>query len=75
MDICCQVDPFLHLVDQKLKAVKAGSDHCTYFYGSKEDDDSALKFLSEIDITGDQSKEFLAAEIVKSLENFPDVKL
>ncbi|KAG8646692.1 protein SEMI-ROLLED LEAF 2 isoform X2 [Manihot esculenta] len=69
------VDPFLHLVDQKLKAVKAGSDHCTNFYGSKEDDDSALKFLSEIDITGDQSKEFLAAEIVKSLENFPDSEL
>ncbi|XP_058003266.1 protein SEMI-ROLLED LEAF 2 isoform X2 [Hevea brasiliensis] len=65
------VDPFLHLVDKKLKAVNPGSDHSN-IYGSKEDDDSALKFLSEIDITGDQSREFFAAEIVKSLANFPD---
>ncbi|KAF2289399.1 hypothetical protein GH714_035960 [Hevea brasiliensis] len=65
------VDPFLHLVDKKLKAVNPGTDHSN-IYGSKEDDDSALKFLSEIDITGDQSGEFFAAEIVKSLANFPD---
>ncbi|XP_057999826.1 protein SEMI-ROLLED LEAF 2 isoform X3 [Hevea brasiliensis] len=69
------VDPFLHLVNKKLKAVNAGSDHSRNIYGSKEDDDSAFKFLSEIDITGDQSREFFAAEIVKSLENVPDSEL
>ncbi|KAF2307926.1 hypothetical protein GH714_033412 [Hevea brasiliensis] len=70
-----KVDPFLHLVNKKLKAVNAGSDHSRNIYGSKEDDDSAFKFLSEIDITGDQSREFFAAEIVKSLENVPDSEL
>lgn len=70
-----QVNPFLHLVDKKLKAVNPGYDHSSNIYGSKEDDDSALKFLSEINITGNQSREFFATEIVKRLENFPDVKL
>ncbi|BBH07342.1 hypothetical protein Prudu_019252 [Prunus dulcis] len=46
------VDLFLHLVeDRKLQAVKTGSDHPTIAYGSKEDDNLALKSLSEIAIT------------------------
>ncbi|KAG8648894.1 hypothetical protein MANES_08G050000v8 [Manihot esculenta] len=69
------VNPFLHLVDKKLKAVNPGYDHSSNIYGSKEDDDSALKFLSEINITGNQSREFFATEIVKRLENFPDSEL
>ncbi|EEF32756.1 conserved hypothetical protein [Ricinus communis] len=69
------VDPFLQLVEhRKLKAVNNRPDHPINIYGSKEDDDSALKFLSEIDITGEQSREFFVAEIVKSF-NFPDSRL
>ncbi|XP_065856437.1 protein SEMI-ROLLED LEAF 2 [Euphorbia lathyris] len=59
------VDPFLHLVDDK--KLKAVPDHPSSIYGSKDDDDSASKFLSEIDITGEQSREFFASEIMKSL--------
>lgn len=55
----------------KLKAV---TDHHSVIYGSKDDDDSALKFLSKIDITGEQSREFIASQILKSL-NLSDVKL
>ncbi|WCJ33474.1 ARM repeat superfamily protein [Euphorbia peplus] len=59
------VDPFLHLVgDKKLKAV---TDHHLIIYGSKDDDNSASKFLSEIDVTGEQSREFFVSEIMKSL--------
>ncbi|KAG6771288.1 hypothetical protein POTOM_022636 [Populus tomentosa] len=64
------VDPFLHLVeDRKLEAVTTDSGHPAIVYGSKDDDSSALKSLSEIDVTGNQSREFFAAEIAKSLAN------
>lgn len=67
------VDTFLHLVeDRKLQAVNSGGGHSTNVYGSKEDDESALKSLSEIVITAEQSKEFYVSEIVKSLENLSD---
>lgn len=65
------IDPFLHLVeDRKLQAVSTESGHPAIVYGSKEDDSSALKSLSEIDVTGNQSREFFAAEIAKSLGNW-----
>ena len=68
-----QVDPFLHLVeDRKLQAVDSGSN--SNAYGSKEDDSSAVKSLSEIVITEDQTRESFASEILKSLENLSDVK-
>lgn len=64
------VDPFLCLVeDCKLQTVDPGSDHHNISYGSKEDDNSALKSLSEIKITGDLSTESLASVIVKNLQN------
>ncbi|KAJ6747469.1 CYCLIN-LIKE PROTEIN [Salix koriyanagi] len=64
------VDPFLNLVeDRKLEAASTDSGHPALVYGSKEDDSSALKSLSEIDVTGNQSREFFAAEIAKSLGN------
>ena len=70
-----QIDPFLHLVeDRKLQAVSTESGHPAIVYGSKEDDSSALKSLSEIDVTGNQSREFFAAEIAKSLGNLENVK-
>lgn len=69
-----QVDPFLHLVeDNKLQAVKTEPDHPTNVYGSKEDDNLALKSLSQIEITGDQCRESFASEIVKSLDKLSEV--
>ncbi|KAK9154874.1 hypothetical protein Sjap_002354 [Stephania japonica] len=63
------VDPFLHLADDsKLKATRLVSDH-RIKYGSKEDDELALKSLSAIVITERESKEIWASTIVKSLEN------
>lgn len=59
--------------DCKLQAVKTGSQRANA-YGSEEDDNSAMKFLSEIDITEDQTRESFASEIVKSLENLSEVK-
>lgn len=65
------VDPFLRLVeDHKLQAVSSGSK--ANAYGSKEDDGSAMKSLSQIEITEDQTREFFASEIVKSLEDLSD---
>lgn len=62
------VDPFLCLVDDCKLTVGAGSDHIKNGYGSKEDNRAALKSLSEINLTNDQSAESLAAAIVKHLE-------
>ncbi|KAF2307929.1 hypothetical protein GH714_033438 [Hevea brasiliensis] len=70
-----KVDPFLHLVDKKLKAVNAGSDHSTNIYGSKEDDYLPLKFLLEVDFTGDQSRGTLLLRLFKGLDNYPDSEL
>ncbi|XP_030495163.2 protein SEMI-ROLLED LEAF 2 isoform X1 [Cannabis sativa] len=66
------VDPFLCLVEEhKLRAVKPVS-MANSSYGSKEDDCLALKSLSEIKITEEQTREFFAPEIVKSLENLTE---
>lgn len=74
--VSCQVDPFLNLVDDcKLEANDTGSQHSSITFGSKEDDVSASKFVSEIEITEDQSRESLASVIVKSLENSSNVSL
>ncbi|KAL9409223.1 hypothetical protein AB3S75_047584 [Citrus x aurantiifolia] len=71
-----KVDPFLHLFeDKKLRAIHTGSDLPKIIFGSKEDDDLALKFLSEIENTDDQTRESLTSEILKSLENLPTIKL
>ncbi|XP_038701676.1 protein SEMI-ROLLED LEAF 2-like [Tripterygium wilfordii] len=67
------VDPFLRLVEeQKLQAVNTASNHHTNVYGSKEDDNSALKALSELAFSDHQSRESFASEIVKSLEDVSD---
>ncbi|XP_042514830.1 protein SEMI-ROLLED LEAF 2-like isoform X2 [Macadamia integrifolia] len=67
------VDPFLNLVeDWKLQAVNTGSDHPFKVYGSKDDDNAALKSLLAIEITEDQSKESLATIIAKSLEHLSE---
>lgn len=62
------VDPFLRLIDdRKLQAVKPGVENPKNVYGSKEDDDGALKSLSAIEITENQSKESFASMVVKML--------
>lgn len=69
-----QVDPFLCLVeDSKLQISAVGSQNITY--GSKEDDSSALKCLSEIKIKENQTKEFLVSAIIKNLTNLLEVNL
>ncbi|KAL9255681.1 SEMI-ROLLED LEAF 2-like protein [Drosera capensis] len=66
------VDPFLCLVgDSKLQATSKKSDSCIAF-GSKEDDSFASKFLSGIEITGDQTRESYVSAILKSLENLSE---
>ncbi|KAL5719766.1 hypothetical protein ACHQM5_012507 [Ranunculus cassubicifolius] len=62
------VDPFVVLVeDCKLQAKTNDSGYPLKLYGTEEDDIAAMKSLSAIDITEDQSTESLASTIVKSL--------
>ncbi|XP_020519732.1 uncharacterized protein LOC18428932 isoform X2 [Amborella trichopoda] len=58
------VDPFLHLVgDSRLQV----SDFKKVVYGSKDDDNDALKFLSALALTNSQATESLVSMIIKSL--------
>ncbi|KAL2923616.1 Protein EFR3-like protein [Bienertia sinuspersici] len=67
------VDPFLALVgDSKLKAV---NKNAPIEFGSKEDDISASRYLSEIVITDDQTRESFASEIIRSLEKIKDAEI
>lgn len=64
------VDPFLQLVDDcKLQAVTDKTEHAVKVYGSKEDDDDALKSLSAIQLSSNQTTEYFASIIVESLRN------
>lgn len=68
-----QVDPYLCLVgDSKLQISDAGLEKQNA-YGSKEDNSSALKSLSDIKIDQDLTKESLVAIIVRSLDNVLEV--
>ncbi|CAK8575461.1 unnamed protein product [Lathyrus sativus] len=63
------VDPFLQLVnDSKLQAKVDTSGKPSKVYGSKEDDEDALKSLSSIKLTESQSNESFVTMIVQSLE-------
>lgn len=53
--------------------MQAVNKNSTILFGSEEDDLSASRYLSEITITDDQTREFFASEIVKSLEKIKDV--
>ncbi|KAK9671045.1 hypothetical protein RND81_12G003000 [Saponaria officinalis] len=67
------IDPFLCLVgDSKLQAV---NKNATIGFGSKEDESSASRYLSEIIITEDQTRESFAAEIIRSLEQMKAAEL
>ncbi|KAM7512344.1 hypothetical protein LguiB_011219 [Lonicera macranthoides] len=60
------IDPFLQLVDDcKLKTVNNGLDS-EKVYGTKVDNENALKSLAAIKTTGDQSTESFASMIVKN---------
>ncbi|TVU28905.1 hypothetical protein EJB05_20443 [Eragrostis curvula] len=67
------VDPFLSLVeDCRLQALDRQAEPCSRVYGSKEDDDLALKSLSNINMNEDQSKETSVSVILNSLENLSE---
>ncbi|XP_004506319.1 protein SEMI-ROLLED LEAF 2-like [Cicer arietinum] len=62
------VDPFLQLVnDSKIQAVVDTVRQPNKVYGSKEDDEDAIKALSSIRLTESQSNESFATMIVQSL--------
>ncbi|XP_042019901.1 protein SEMI-ROLLED LEAF 2-like [Salvia splendens] len=63
------VDPFLCLVeDSKLQISDAGLEKQNV-YGSKEDNTAAVRCLSEINISGELTKQSLVSVIVRNLEN------
>ena len=71
-----QIDPFLRLVDDsKLQALdqKIVVGDMVKNYGSKEDNEDALKSLSMINISDEQSPEFFASMILKAMEKLSDV--
>lgn len=72
------IDPFLLLVDDsKLQALdqKIVVGDVVKLYGSKEDNEDALKSLSTINISDDQSPEFFASMILKAMGNLSDADL
>ncbi|XP_062221798.1 protein SEMI-ROLLED LEAF 2-like isoform X3 [Phragmites australis] len=70
------VDPFLRLVeDHRLQALDRAAEPCSKVYGSKEDDDLALKSLSNIEMNEDQSKETSVSLILNSLEDLAESEL
>ncbi|ONM30424.1 ARM repeat superfamily protein [Zea mays] len=69
------VDPFLCLIeDCRLQALDSAAQSCK-LYGSKEDDDQALKSLSNIDMNEHQSKETSVSLILDSLEDLSESEL
>ncbi|CAK8543246.1 unnamed protein product [Lathyrus sativus] len=70
-----QVDPFLHLVEDKLQAVSFTPDNLTISYGSKEDDERATHTLLELFSSIHQMQECFASEIIRSLDIFSKAEL
>ncbi|CAI8602133.1 unnamed protein product [Vicia faba] len=71
-----KVDPYLHLIeDNKLQAVSFSPDNMTIIYGSKEDDNRALRTISELLTSEPQDQEIFVSEIVKSLEYMSEPEL
>ncbi|PIN14084.1 putative transmembrane protein cmp44E [Handroanthus impetiginosus] len=71
------VDPFLQLVDNyKLQAFdhKLGVDNTMKVYGSKEDDEDALKSLSALKISAEQSAESFASRILENMGKLTDAE-
>ena len=53
--------------------MNSASDHLAIRYGSKEDDNAALKSLSAVSLTENQSKESIVSVILNSLGDLSDV--
>lgn len=71
-----QVDPFLRLVeDCKLQVANLGHDHPRPDYGSKEDNEDAVKSLSAVDTSESQSKESFAKLILQTLHKMSQVSI
>lgn len=71
-----QVDPFVKLVeDCKLQVVNLGQDNPKQIYGSKEDNENAVKSLSAVDTSESQSKESFAKLVLQTLENKSEVNI
>ncbi|AQK66815.1 ARM repeat superfamily protein [Zea mays] len=69
-------DPFLHLVDEsRLTAVKDSSNDPSKIYGSPEDNNNALKSLSEIELSESQSRECIVSTIMNNIANMLDAEL
>ncbi|CAH9068637.1 unnamed protein product [Cuscuta epithymum] len=63
------VDPYLRLVDDcKLEAVETG-------FGSKEDDDSAVMRLSQLEVKEEHSRASLVSIIMESLDNLSNTEV
>ncbi|XP_022147837.1 uncharacterized protein LOC111016661 isoform X2 [Momordica charantia] len=70
------VDPFLKLVeDCKLQVASLGQDSSKRVYGSKEDNEDAVKSLSAVDTSENQSKESFAKLILQTLDNISENEL
>ena len=71
-----QVDPFVKLAeDCKLQVVNLGQDNPKQIYGSKEDNENAVKSLSAVDTSESQSKESFAKLVLQTLENKSEVNI
>lgn len=66
-------DPFLCLVDDS--KLRAASGILSMQYGSKEDENAALKSLSAVSLTESQSKDSITALILNSLGDLSDEEL
>ncbi|XP_078442228.1 protein SEMI-ROLLED LEAF 2-like [Wolffia australiana] len=71
------VDPFLHLIDDcRVEAIVNVSDNGPAVYGSKEDDDAALKSISvATEIMNHETQESLVSMIIESFKDLSDSEL
>lgn len=61
--------------DCKLQVANLGQDHPRPDYGSKEDNENAVKSLSVVDTSDSQSKESFAKLILQTLHNMSEVSI
>ncbi|KAF8677049.1 hypothetical protein HU200_046507 [Digitaria exilis] len=70
------MDPFLRLVhENKLHAVKDYLEDTSKSYGSPEDNENALKFLSAVELTERNSRESMVSAVMNSIADIPDSEL
>nr|CAB3503111.1 unnamed protein product [Digitaria exilis] len=70
------MDPFLRLVhENKLQAVKDYLEDTSKSYGSPEDNENALRFLSAVELTERNSRESMVSTVMNSIADIPDSEL